>query len=591
MRLGTAHHVGFVASYLLFMGTTMHAAAADVIIVDNDNANNANGTFSVLPGDPWSTAGLPDYVGQWMADYAWKDTDDPSGFAEWRPNIPAAGSYEVAVWFRSTGSGRPNNARYTVTHATGSVDVIVNQQVNGSQWVVLGTYGFNAGTTGNVTLSSAAQSGKTIIADAVRFRATNMTQPAQLAGMRVSRIPFSPFPEPEFFIDTARCMTTKVADAAPGLIWIVSLYWGDGEIGLNFPNPTGQSYPFMNFSGTDKNEAHLDAFDAAGIDVWMQVEPGDANVEDLIDIMVAAYGHHPCIVGFGVDVEWHNPTVVSTGRAVTDVEAQTWLTRIKSYNPTYRMFLKHYAQNRMPPTLRSDILFVDDSQGFPSLNSMVNEFASWGNQFSPAAVGFQYGYPNDRPWWSTFDDPAGMLASTLDAAIPNTEAFFWVDFTIEEIAPVGDAPTITQHPADKNVFLQATTHFSVMASDSGVLSYAWERNGIPLVESLSFSGVATPTLSITAVDLNVAGAYRCVVTTGCGSTTSDTAELTVLAPGDYDNDGDVDHTDMQMFFSCLAGPTSAYRTGHFCLQGDADADRDIDLRDFGVIQRIFASPQ
>jgi len=136
-------------------------AAAQTIIIDNNHPG-----FSVL-ASTWSTFTA---TGQWHTDYRHTSTDDANGLVEWRPNLPTAGDYEVAVWYRSTGATRPNNARYTVHHAAGATDVFVDQQVNGSTWVVLGTFNFSSGTTSRVTLASAAEPGKTIVADAVYFR-------------------------------------------------------------------------------------------------------------------------------------------------------------------------------------------------------------------------------------------------------------------------------------------------------------------------------------------------------------------------------------------------------------------------------------
>ncbi len=138
------------------------SARAQTIIVDNTHDG-----FSI-PSGTWSTF---DATGQWLTDYRHKSTDDATpGTAEWRPQIPATGSYEVAVWYRSTGTSRPSDATYTVHHAGGSTNVVVNQQINGSTWFVLGTFTFNAGTSGSVTLTSAAEPGKIIVADAMSFR-------------------------------------------------------------------------------------------------------------------------------------------------------------------------------------------------------------------------------------------------------------------------------------------------------------------------------------------------------------------------------------------------------------------------------------
>lgn len=50
----------------------------------------------------------------------------------------------------------------------------------------------------------------------------------------------------------------------------------------------------------------------------------------------------------------------------------------------------------MPPTYRDGLVFIDDSQGFESLEQLVSEFQEWGEAFYPFPVGFQCGYPRDK---------------------------------------------------------------------------------------------------------------------------------------------------------------------------------------------------
>ncbi len=156
----------FGAALALLVLAVERAPALEIVV------DNVGSGFSVL-SQSWLTT---DLAGQWGDDYRYKTTSDaPPGEVEWRPLLPATGDYEVAVWYRSTGASRPNNAHYTVDHAGGSADVFVNQQINGSVWVVLGTYPFDAGGLGRVRLTSQAEPGKTIVADAVRFRPVTAT--------------------------------------------------------------------------------------------------------------------------------------------------------------------------------------------------------------------------------------------------------------------------------------------------------------------------------------------------------------------------------------------------------------------------------
>ncbi len=88
------------------------------------------------------------------------------GSATWTPEIPESGAYAVQVSY-AAGADRSDAARYTIRHAGGESGVLVNQQIGGGTWVYLGTYEFEAGRSGAVTL--AADDGRTLSADAVRF--------------------------------------------------------------------------------------------------------------------------------------------------------------------------------------------------------------------------------------------------------------------------------------------------------------------------------------------------------------------------------------------------------------------------------------
>ena len=61
-------------------------------------------------------------------------------------------------------------------------------------------------------------------------------------------------------------------------------------------------------------------------------------------------------------------------------------------------------------------------------------------------------------------------------------------------------------------------------------------------------------------------------------------------PGDVDEDGDIDATDAAYVLFCLAGPDDVFASGHFCLNGDADNDLDLDLSDVARFQQVYEGP-
>ncbi|GJM24081.1 MAG: hypothetical protein DHS20C16_04960 [Phycisphaerae bacterium] len=56
---------------------------------------------------------------------------------------------------------------------------------------------------------------------------------------------------------------------------------------------------------------------------------------------------------------------------------------------------------------------------------------------------------------------------------------------------------------------------------------------------------------------------------------------------DWDDDGDVDLTDFNIFALCASGPATAYPEGHICLSMDGSGDLKIDLADFQLMQEVF----
>ena len=260
-----------------------------------------------------------------------------------------------------------------------------------------------------------------------------------LAGFRASRVlssyPGKTFPSVDYWVSVGNRMSQKFANSTPAGVWIVSLYQSNNVTQFNFPSD-GNTYTNIQFIGTDQNEAYLSKFDSVGLKVWLQVEPGGAGMDTLIDLVLKRYKHHPCVKGFGIDVEWFFAATSSGGRKVTDAEAQHWDEKVRSYDSTYTIFLKHYGQSWMPPTYRGNILFVDDSQIFTGLSQMVSEYKSWGTKFSPNKVAFQFGYPRDTTWWTLYADPPKSIGDALLAVIPNTFGLFWVDFTIVRVFPM-----------------------------------------------------------------------------------------------------------------------------------------------------------
>ncbi len=263
------------------------------------------------------------------------------------------------------------------------------------------------------------------------------------AGLRSSTYGFDNFPDSSWWYNATTDMASNFeGKISPAVIWIIGYTTNDGCY-LNFPKPSSGSYPNITFGSRDKNEKYLDDFDKNGVKVWLQVEPGFADVSTLIDLVLTQYGHHKSVMGFGVDVEWYKTSNDNNneGVAVTDDEATAWSAKIKTYNEDYLLFTKHWLISKMPPTFRDDIVFVDDSQIFAKMSDMIDEFEEWSKAFTPAKVAYQYGYTSDKIWWKDLSNPPKDIGDEILKKCPNTADLYWVDFTAYEIWPEDFDPT------------------------------------------------------------------------------------------------------------------------------------------------------
>jgi len=256
------------------------------------------------------------------------------------------------------------------------------------------------------------------------------------AGVRSSIYGLKPFPEPGSWQKAITAMAGHYPGAVPVAVWIVGHLGRPRDCVLEFPGD-GRTYPNIQFTEYDKHERYLEAFDRAGVKVFLQVEPANADMKTLIDLVLGRYGKHPSVVGFGVDVEWHKEADrPEWGVPVDDAMGRQWEAWVKAHDPSYRLFIKHWDQRWLCPTYRGDIVFVDDSQIVESAEVLVKEFEAWGKFFAPNPVMFQIGYPSDRPWWSKMPVPPKSLGEAIAARIAQPCGIIWVDFTLREVLPL-----------------------------------------------------------------------------------------------------------------------------------------------------------
>lgn len=92
--------------------------------------------------------------------------------AEWRPSLPASGTYRVSAYVPYCINGYPDSdgVYYEIRHGGGTTTVSVSQLATAGGWADLGVYEFDSGTSGYVRLEDLADDAyKTVWFDAIRW--------------------------------------------------------------------------------------------------------------------------------------------------------------------------------------------------------------------------------------------------------------------------------------------------------------------------------------------------------------------------------------------------------------------------------------
>lgn len=156
-----------------------------------------------------------------------------------------------------------------------------------------------------------------------------------------------------------------------------------------------------------------------------------------------------------------------------------------------------------------------------------------------------------------------------------------------------DQVVFDRHPQSQPLNPGGNATFTVAAAGYGTLAYQWKRNGQNLADGPApgggtISGAATANLAVTGVQQADGGIYTCLVSNTCDESSSNGALLGATVPPDFDQDGDVDGDDMDLFEACASGPGVPLTPG--CEDKDLDIDGDADQSDFAVFQRCLTAP-
>lgn len=239
---------------------------------------------------------------------------------------------------------------------------------------------------------------------------------------------FTHFPQKDSYLKAVNNIHNRFPQSTPWVTWTV------GDLSRAIPAGTNLS--------DEQHEAYLTLMDQQNITVFLEIFPYpedkkkglpavDASAE--IDKWLTKFKHHKSIAGVGIELEY-------SGKA-SDALAKAWDQKIKKHNPKYRMFLRHYSTEFMPPTYRGsgDLIFICDASE-ATVDELTKGFANWANHFAPTACAFQIGYPadedgmngsNELGWWK-LQDPIKEWGDKILSALGNGNqdvGLLWVTAT------------------------------------------------------------------------------------------------------------------------------------------------------------------
>jgi hypothetical protein len=215
--------------------------------------------------------------------------------ATWRPNLPATDQYKLLVHIPQDYklANRTTNARYQIQHADGTTRVIVDQNTT-QGWVELGTFRFNAGTTGSVRLNDVTgepfSARKVILFDAVRW-VPLQSSPAVLVSAtlktsivavgEVVRVDFTVKNNSSVPIETQSPTGGNPSDPANGWVYEETACFSNNDPNFNFAKQEGRLRVTLGFT-EDSAKVPLNCSAAEALYPWRwglgrPLQPGEAR--------------------------------------------------------------------------------------------------------------------------------------------------------------------------------------------------------------------------------------------------------------------------------------------------------------------------
>ncbi len=185
-----------------------------------------------------------------------------------------------------------------------------------------------------------------------------------------------------------------------------------------------------------------------------------------------------------------------------------------------------------PPTLPTEIV-----QHPASASVCAGATAAFSVQAAGEALSYQWQTRQGTPWQNVGTNSPLYETNPLASTDSGTSVRCLVSgtcgvaYTYPATLEVASGADIVAQPGPQIVCSGAGATFAVSASGES-LTYQWQRDlgagYLSLADGNGLSGATSPQLTLTAATPQDAGTYRCLITSGCGTLTSQEASLAIL---------------------------------------------------------------
>ncbi len=242
-------------------------------------------------------------------------------------------------------------------------------------------------------------------------------------GSTGSRLGINPFPQNSEwlkFIDTLNSRVNKQLNNS--ILWLVASYSSRG-VKLNFKSK-GQNI-YIN-SEYDYNEDFFDYISSRKLDVFLLLEPGDADSINLLKMVMEKYGAHNFIKGVCIDFEWT--------KSFIDAEViNNLLEVISSYGDDKIIILKHWNIDSIENLISPKLVYLQNCENIKSIDELKSRHILWSRKYYPNKVGVEVGFETDRAFWSSFKNPIYTIYDELYSINKTNLFYYWNESTLRDV--------------------------------------------------------------------------------------------------------------------------------------------------------------